>query len=129
MWSSCQFQATDPEAPDSIPVATRFSEKYLGLERDPLIPVSITEELLEWKSSGFGLENEINDRGNPLRWPRDTLYPQKLVLTSPTSGGHSVGIVHLRTEATEFILVLVWHFSLFNACIFQAGYLTALEIT
>jgi hypothetical protein len=47
-------------------------------------------------------KTEINDRGNPLRWPRDTLYPQKLALTSPTSGGRSVGIVRLRTKATEF---------------------------
>jgi hypothetical protein len=38
-----------------------------------------------------------------LRWPRDTLYPQKLGLTSPTSGGRSVGIVRLRAKATEFI--------------------------
>jgi hypothetical protein len=29
--------------------------------------------------------------GEPLRWPRDTLYPLKLALTSPTSGGRSVG--------------------------------------
>jgi hypothetical protein len=27
-----------------------------------------------------------------------------LALTSPTSGGHSVGIVRLRTEAKEFVL-------------------------
>jgi hypothetical protein len=45
---------------------------------------------------------KINDRGNPLLWPRDTLYPQKLALTSPTSGGLSVGIVRSRTKATEF---------------------------
>jgi hypothetical protein len=25
-------------------------------------------------------KTEINDRGNPLRWPRNTLYPQKLAL-------------------------------------------------
>jgi hypothetical protein len=31
--------------------------------------------------------------GDSLRWPRDTLYPLKLALTSPTSGGRSVGIV------------------------------------
>ena len=31
------------------------------------------------------------------------LYPQKLVLTSPTGGGRSVGIVRLRTKATEFV--------------------------
>ena len=29
------------------------------------------------------------------------LYPQKLALTSPTSGGRSVGIVRSRTKATE----------------------------
>jgi hypothetical protein len=33
-----------------------------------------------------------------LRWPRDTFYPQKLALTSPTSGDRSVGIVRLRTK-------------------------------
>ena len=30
------------------------------------------------------------------------LYPQKLALTSPTGGGRSVGMVRLRTKATEF---------------------------
>jgi hypothetical protein len=35
-------------------------------------------------------KTDINGRGDPLRWPRDTLYPQKLSLTSPTSGGRSV---------------------------------------
>jgi hypothetical protein len=33
------------------------------------------------KSSSFGEENLINGRGDPLRWPRDTLYPQKFALT------------------------------------------------
>jgi len=30
------------------------------------------------------------------------LYPQKLALTSPTGGGRSVGIVRVRTKATEY---------------------------
>ena len=47
-------------------------------------------------------KTEINGRGDPLRWPRDTFYPQKLALTSPTGGGRSVGIVRSRTKATEF---------------------------
>jgi len=34
------------------------------------------------------------------------LYPKKLALTSPTSGGRSVGVVRVRTKATEFSLVL-----------------------
>jgi hypothetical protein len=43
-------------------------------------------------------KTDIDDRRDPLRWPRDTLYPQKLALISPTSGGRSVGIVRLRTK-------------------------------
>jgi hypothetical protein len=70
----------------------------VSLERGPLSVVRIIEELLEWKSSGSGQENRINSRGDPLRWPRDTLYPQKLALTSPTGGGRSVGIVSLWTK-------------------------------
>jgi hypothetical protein len=31
------------------------------------------------------------------------LYPQKLALTSPTSGGHSVGIIRSRTKATDLV--------------------------
>jgi hypothetical protein len=70
----------------------------VGLQQGPLSLVRIIEELLEWKSSGSGLENRINGRRDPLRSPRDTLYPQKLALTSPTSGGRSVEIVLLRTK-------------------------------
>jgi hypothetical protein len=36
------------------------------------------------------------------RVPHNTLYPQRLALTSPTSGGCSVCIVRMRTTATEF---------------------------
>jgi hypothetical protein len=35
------------------------------------------------------------------------LYPQKLALTSPTSGGRSAGIVRSRTKATELLLLLL----------------------
>jgi hypothetical protein len=79
--------------------------EVVGVERGPLSLVSATEELLTRKRSGSGLETREYGRGNPLRWPRDTLYPQKLTLTSPTSGGLSVGIVRLRTKFTGFSLV------------------------
>jgi hypothetical protein len=49
-----------------------------------------------------GLERREYGRRDPSRWPRGTLYQQKLALTSPTSGGRSVGIVRSRTQATEF---------------------------
>ena len=52
------------------------------------------------KSSGSGPKTEINGHGNPLRLPRDTWH------TSPTGNGRSVGIVRLRTKATEFFLCM-----------------------
>jgi hypothetical protein len=55
-----------------------------------------------WKSSGSCLENREYGRRDPSRWPRCTLYPQKLAITSPTSGGRSVGIVRSRTQTMKF---------------------------
>jgi hypothetical protein len=49
-----------------------------------------------------GLQNREYGRRDPSRFPRGTLYPQKVALTSPTSGGRSVGIVRPRIEDTEF---------------------------
>jgi hypothetical protein len=70
----------------------------VGLQRGTI------EELLGRNSIGSGLENREYGRGVPLRWPRDTLYPQKLALTSPTNGGRLVGVVRLRSKATEFFM-------------------------
>jgi hypothetical protein len=80
----------------------RIFREIVGLERGPLSFVSTIEELLERKSSSWGLEIREYGRGDPSRWPRVTLYPQKVALTSPTSGCRSVGIVRSRTQATEF---------------------------
>jgi hypothetical protein len=54
------------------------------------------------KSSGSCLENREYGHRDPSRWPRGTLYSQKLAITSPTSGGRSVGKVRLRTQTMEF---------------------------
>jgi hypothetical protein len=56
--------------------------------------VITTEELLEKISSGSGLENPL---------------PAKVGTTSPTSGGRWVGIVRLRTKATEFGFSLLYY--------------------
>jgi hypothetical protein len=74
----------------------------VGLERGPLIIVSITEDLLGRKISGYGPEIRDYDRRGS-----DTLttwhpYSQKLALSSPTSGGSSVGIVRSQSQTTEF---------------------------
>jgi hypothetical protein len=76
----------------------------MGLERGPISLVSTIEELYVRNISSSGLENREYGRGDPLRSPRDTLYPQQLALTLPISGGRSVGIVRLRTKATELVV-------------------------
>jgi hypothetical protein len=81
--------------------------EVVGLERGPLNLVSTVEELLDRNSSGSGLESREYGRGVSLSWPHNTLYSQKLALTSPTSGGRSAGIVRSRTKATELLLLLL----------------------
>jgi hypothetical protein len=77
----------------------------VGLERGPLSLVSTTEELLGRNSSGSGLESREYGRGDPSDHVTSSIR-KKLALTSPTSGGRSVGIVHSRTLDMEFRLVL-----------------------
>jgi hypothetical protein len=80
----------------------QISWEVVGLERGPLSVVSTIEKLLERKSSGSGLESREYGCRDPSRWPRDTLYPQKLALTSPASGGRSVGIVRSGLRPLSF---------------------------
>jgi hypothetical protein len=80
--------------------------KVVGLERRLLSLVSTIEELLGRKCSGSSLENREYGRRDQSRWPRGTLYSQKLTLTS-TSGGRSVVLVRWRTKATKLLLLLL----------------------
>jgi hypothetical protein len=61
--------------PSLILGATRFLWEVVGLERGPLSLVSTTEELLERKSSGSGLEIREYGCRDPSCWPRGALYP------------------------------------------------------
>jgi hypothetical protein len=63
--------------------------EVVGLERGPLSLMSTIEELLERESSGSGLEMREYGRRDPSRWPRGTLYPQKLALASRSLGRYS----------------------------------------
>jgi hypothetical protein len=76
--------------------------EVVGLERCPFSLVRIIEELLERKVAHPVYKTEINGRGDSLRWPRDTHYPLKSALTSPTSGGRPVGVVRLRKPRSLF---------------------------
>jgi len=56
------------------------------------------------KVAAPGLENRLTTVGTSCADHVTPLYPQKLALTSSTVGGRSVGIVRVRTKATEFSL-------------------------
>jgi hypothetical protein len=77
----------------------------VGPERGPPSLVSTNEEIHGRNSSGAGLKSQEYGRRDPPHLPRDTLYPQKLVLTSLTGGSRSVGIVCFQAKAMEFSLV------------------------
>jgi hypothetical protein len=75
-----------------------------------------------WSSGQSSRGPGFDSRHYQIFWEivGDTLYPQKLALTSLTSGGRSVGIVRLWTKVTEFIcnnslkaqkLNVLWTFS------------------
>jgi hypothetical protein len=103
MWSSGQSSWLQVQVSGFDSRRYQIFWELVGPERGPPGFVSTTKELLGKKNSGFGLENRDYGYRDPLRWPRDTLCPQKLALTPPTSGGRSVGIVSSRTKATEFV--------------------------
>jgi hypothetical protein len=100
-------------SPGSIPGNT-MKKKVVGLERGPLSLVSTTEELLGRKSSGSCLETENTAVGICHADHVAPSIPQKLAITSPTSGGRSVGIDLSRNQTMEF------SFSLFHTFDFHA---------
>jgi hypothetical protein len=82
---------------------------YLNNSRDCCVGTNDQKDL-SWPQMAWyiwvDLESREFGRGNPLCWPCDTLYPQKLAPTSPTSGGLSVGIVRSRTRPRNLFFCL-----------------------
>jgi hypothetical protein len=58
----------------------------------PLMPETKFHTYRKLQAKLYYIEIREYGRRDPPRWPRSTLYPQKLALTSPTSSGRSVGI-------------------------------------
>jgi hypothetical protein len=83
----------------------------VGLEQVTLNLVSTIEELLRRKISCFGLKSLEYGRKYLLCWPRNTLYPQNLSLTSPTICSLSVGIFRSRS----LLLLLIYTLSAINS--------------
>jgi hypothetical protein len=102
LWSSGQSSWQQIRRPGFNSRRYRIFWQTVGLERSPLSLVSTTEELLDRKCSGSGLESREYGHRDSSCWPRDTFYPQKFALTSPTIGGRSVSIGQSRNQATEF---------------------------
>jgi hypothetical protein len=112
LWSSGQSSRLQIQRSGFDSLRYQIFWEVVGL---PLSLVSTIEEPLERKRSCSGLENRDYDRRDPSRWLRRTQYPQKLALTSLTSGGHSVGIVRSRTQATGLVLVCIVYWPILNA--------------
>jgi hypothetical protein len=93
-WS--EFLATDPEVPGSIPSTTKKSS---GSGTGSATPV--------WKGENTAVGIRHADHVSPS-------IRNKLTLTSLSSGGRSVGIVRLRTEAIGFVYVPLVKFSFNN---------------
>jgi hypothetical protein len=98
-WS--EFLATDPEA------LVRFPElpenKVVGLERCPPRLVSTTEELFDIKVAAPVYKTENTAARIRHVDHVATSIRKKLAITSPTSGGRSVGIVRPRTQTMELV--------------------------
>jgi hypothetical protein len=95
--------------PGSIPGATRYSEKqwvWNGIHSASWVQLkSCFEEII----AALVQKTEIAAVGIHSADHGTLLYPQKLALTSPTSGDRSVGIVRSRTKATELLLLYHRH--------------------
>jgi hypothetical protein len=74
----------------------------------------ITEELLEWKSSGSGSRKPtLTAVGKRCAHHATPSIRKSMTLISPTSCGRSVGIVRLRTKATNLVFLVICRTSWF----------------
>jgi hypothetical protein len=90
----------------SPPSVRRLSKKYgtHNISQSYRFPWAVTGLALLFNFLNFMFREY--GRRDPSRWPHGTLYLQKLAITSPTSGGRSVGIVRSQTETMGFFYVL-----------------------
>jgi hypothetical protein len=67
-------------------------------------------------------KTKINCRGDSLCWRRNTLYPQRLALISLTRGSCFVGIILLRTTATDVFFLFFQYFQANSGIFTRLGY-------
>jgi hypothetical protein len=105
---------TDPEA--RVRFLALPGKKVVGLERGPISLVSTTEKLLDRKVAVTVYKTKNTVVGIRHADHVALFILKKLTITSPTSGGRSVGIVLSQTKDTEFVSLLIHYFvsNLFN---------------
>jgi hypothetical protein len=104
LWSSGQSSWLQIRRPGFD--SRHYQKKIVDLERGPLSLVTTTEELLDRKVADPVQKTENTAVG--IRHADHVAPPsirKKLAITSPTSGGRSVGIVRSWTQTMEFSLV------------------------
>jgi hypothetical protein len=87
LWSSGQSSWLQIQRSGFHSLRFQIFWEIVGLERGPLSLVNTIEELLERKKNGSDLENRDSGRMGSTALTTWHPYPQKLALTSPTSGG------------------------------------------
>jgi hypothetical protein len=102
-WS--EFLAADLDVRIRFPALPDFL-RSIGSGTGSTQPCDYNWEATRMKSSGSGLEMREYRHRYPSLWPRSIIYPHKLALTSPTTGGRSVDIVRSRTQVTMFVFFI-----------------------
>jgi hypothetical protein len=104
LWSSGQSSWLQIQRPQVRFPTLRDFLRSSGSGTGPLSLVRVTKEILGWKSSGSGSKNPRLTAVGVRCVDHASPSPQKLALSSPTSGGRSVVIVRLRTKGTDFLM-------------------------
>jgi hypothetical protein len=104
--NNCKLQIRPLEREGAPLQPTRICLKMM-IKEDKLVagPRWLPDTKIDWptdRRSQYNFDYREYGRRDPSRWPRGTLYPHKLAITSPISGDRSVGIVRSRTQTTEF---------------------------
>jgi hypothetical protein len=98
LWSSGQSSCLQIQRSGIDSRRCQISWEVVGLERGPLSLVSTNEELhLKEKVAASAQKADTTAVGIRRVDYEKHFYTQKFALTSPTSGGRSVGIVRSRT--------------------------------
>jgi hypothetical protein len=109
LWSSGQSFWLQIRRPGFDSQHYQNKKKVVGLERDTLVLVSTAEELLDRKVAAAVYKTENTAVGIRHADHVPSSIRKMLAITSPTSGGLSVGIVRSRTQAMEFSFSLVYY--------------------